>query len=102
VYVDRTAVAGVATFGGGDAGVAIRAVGNGYHLVAATQSFFASPFTALGLHVVVGAPARLLFNQQPGNSSSRQCLNGPPVVYVLDEAGNLVTGDNGTVVVLST
>jgi hypothetical protein len=51
--------------------------------------------------VIVGAPAQLTFNLQPGNSTSRQCLNGPPVVYVLDQAGNLVTGDNNTVVTLS-
>src|SRR5262249_9105267 len=89
LYVDRPATAGVATYAGGaDKGVAIKLVGTNYFLVAATQSFFAAPFTShFGVNVLVGPPAQLVYSLQPGTSGLMTCLQGPPVVNVLDSAG---------------
>ena len=78
------AVAGVATF----STLSINKVGNGYQLLAAAPAL--SPATSAPFNVVAGAPAQLVFLQQPTTIASRVPFSPVVSVGVEDRFGNLV------------
>jgi len=82
-----TAVSGVANF----TGCAITKVGNGYNLTATSAPSLNVPAVANSFNITVGAASRLVFTQQPGNSTGGVTFATQPGVTVEDVDGNTVT-----------
>jgi hypothetical protein len=81
---------GVATF----SGLAVNKVGTGYQLNATATGLTGASSSAFA--ITAGAPAQLVFTQQPQNGTANINL-APVAVTVQDALGNVVTGDSHSV-----
>jgi hypothetical protein len=102
----RAALAGVSNFAGaglrvlstiGGTTYTITATGSGGAGCAALTTATSSAFTI----TLAGVPALLSLRTSPGNASLGQVWPTQPVIEVLDAFGNLVSGDNTTVVTIA-
>ena len=76
-------------------GCAINTAGTGYTLTAVDGSLTTTNSSTL--NITVGAAAKLVFTQQPSNSTGGIAFGTQPKVTVQDAGGNTVTSDSSTV-----
>jgi hypothetical protein len=86
-----TGSSGVATFDS----LSVDMAGSGYRLTATSANLTSA--TSAAFTVNPGSPAKLAFTASPAKSSAGHAFNTQPVVEILDEYGNLVTGSAATV-----
>jgi hypothetical protein len=79
------AVAGIATFNG----LSINTAGTGYTLAASSSGLTGT--TSSAFNITVGAPARVVFGQQPTHTTSGVAISPAPTVRIVDSGGNLTT-----------
>jgi hypothetical protein len=93
----RNAVVGVATF----AGCKIDLASAPTYTLRATATTGLTAATSSALTITVGAPARVVFSQQPSASTAAAAaFASQPIVTVQDAGGNTVTSDNASSVTL--
>jgi hypothetical protein len=92
----RTAVAGVATFGG-TVGLSIDKAGTGYTLVATADGL--TSVTSVAFNITPAAPAQLAFTVQPSNTAPGATITPAVEVTARDAQGNTATGFNGSITV---
>ncbi len=87
------AINGIATFNG----ISLPKAGT-YTINASDSSFTSFPLlTSSSFIVGPGAPAGVVFAQQPVNTPGSAVMNPSPVVDVVDANGNIVSTDNSTI-----
>jgi hypothetical protein len=84
---------GLATF----SGLSIDVAGNGYTLQATSTGL--SSGTSNAFNIIVGAPAKLVFQQQPTSATAGVAIAPQITVRILDAGNNLVTTATNTVVI---
>ena len=77
------------------AGCAITTAGAGYTLKASAAGL--APATSSAFDITVGAPAALVFTDQPSGGIAGRPLAGQPALAVVDAGGNTVPGAGGSV-----
>ena len=88
-----TDASGNATF----ANLSLNRVGNGYTFKVTDNTVPAVTATGNAFNIVAGAPAQLVFLQQPGNGVAGIALNPAVTVQVRDALGNTVVADSNSV-----
>ena len=92
----RTPIGGVATF----TGCRIDLASATTYSLRATVSTGPSGATSNALTITVGAPAQMVFSQQPSDSAVGGSFASQPQLTVQDAGGNTVTSDNSSSVTL--
>ena len=86
-----SAVNGLATF----SNLSLDRPGTGYVLTATDGTL--SSGTSSGFNITVGVPAKLVFVQQPGNTTAGATITPALTVLVQDSSGNTVSSDTSSV-----
>jgi hypothetical protein len=87
------AVSGVATF----STLSINKAGTGYTLTAADGAL--TPATSSAFNVTAGTAAKLVFSQQPTNTTAGATISPAVTVLVEDSAGNVINSDSSNVTI---